>query len=62
MRTDEDSLSDEDPAAIISLIHLPDRFCQAPPATLCQYLKCKDGRVLLLKVDRYVRNYLYAKN
>lgn len=49
VRTDEEC-QDQDPAAIITLIHLPDRYCNAPATILTQYLKCKDDRVLNLKV------------
>lgn len=49
VRTDEE-YQDQDPAAIITLIHLPDLFCNAPATILTQYLKCKDDRVLNLKV------------
>ncbi|EFX84851.1 hypothetical protein DAPPUDRAFT_222756 [Daphnia pulex] len=49
IRTDAESMNDGDPTALITLIHIPDRYCNAPATTLCQYLKCNDGRVLNLK-------------
>ncbi|KAI9551007.1 hypothetical protein GHT06_005693 [Daphnia sinensis] len=49
IRTDVERIGDEEPAAIITIIHIPDRYCNAPATTLCQYLKFKGGRVLNLK-------------
>jgi hypothetical protein len=51
IRTDAEYMNDGDPTALITLIHIPDRYCNAPATTLCQYLKCNDGRVLNLKVQ-----------
>ena len=37
VRTDDEQYyGDQDPAAIITLIHVPDRYCNAPATTLCQ--------------------------
>ena len=41
----------EDPAAVISLIHIPDQHCKTPVSIICQYLKFRDGRLLDLKVS-----------
>ncbi|KAK4003973.1 Uncharacterized protein APZ42_032438 [Daphnia magna] len=49
IRTDVECIRDEEPAAIITILHIPDRYCNAPATTLCQYLKFKGGRVLNLK-------------
>lgn len=46
----DDGCSHDDPAAMFTLIHLPDQYCKLPPTTLNQYLKFRDGRMFNLKV------------
>lgn len=63
IRNDEEC-SEQDPVGLISLVHLPDQYCQSPATIIGQYLKCFDNRVLNLKVsffsftfDRFVALY-----
>lgn len=50
LRIDEEYDSQE-PVAVITVIHLPDDFCNSPAVTLSQFLKFQDNRLLNLKVN-----------
>jgi len=48
LRIDEEC-DNQEPVAVITVIHLPDDFCRSPAVTLSQFLKFKDNRLLNLK-------------
>jgi len=50
LKTDE-QCDNHEPIAVISVIHLPDDFCNSPAVMLSQFLKFKDNRMLNLKVS-----------
>ena len=50
LRVDDQDCDNQDPAALITLVHLPDQYCKSPPTILHQYLKFSDERLLNLKV------------
>jgi len=53
LRIDEEC-DNQEPVAVITVIHLPDDFCRSPAVTLSQFLKFKDNRLLNLKVSTFV--------